>query len=67
MIVPVLVTAGPPPEALFGSAVNVTVPFPVPDAPLLIVSHAAFDEAVHAQPPLAVTETDPPPPPLTMD
>jgi hypothetical protein len=40
----------------------VTVPFPLPDAPRVIVSHDAFDVAVHAQPPSACTCTvcDPP-------
>jgi hypothetical protein len=33
----------------FAATVNETVPLPVPDAPLEIVIHAAFEAAVHAQ------------------
>jgi len=33
------------------------VPLPVPLAPAVMVSHAAFDDAVHAQPLVAVTAT----------
>jgi hypothetical protein len=47
----------------FAAAVNVMLPLPVPDAALVIASHAAFEVAVHAQPaPLAVTATVPLPP-----
>jgi len=38
----------------------VTGPFDVPDAPVEIVSHVAFDRAVHVQPAGAVTFTVPP-------
>jgi len=45
------------------AAVNVMLPLPVPDAALVIVSHAVFETAVQEQPaPLAVTVTDPLPP-----
>jgi hypothetical protein len=45
------------------AAVNATVPLPVPDSPLLIVSHGTFATAVHAQVAAeAVTATDPEPP-----
>jgi len=33
----------------FAATVNETVPFPVPDAPLEIVIHPAFDAALHPQ------------------
>jgi len=36
-----------------------TVPLPEPLAPLVIVSHDAFDAAVQEQPLPAVTETEP--------
>jgi hypothetical protein len=56
--VPVLGTPSP-----FTAAVNVMLPLPVPDAALVIVSHAAFETAVQEQPaPLAVTVTEPLPP-----
>ena len=41
------------------------MPLPEPLAPLVIVSHAAFDVAVHAHPAPAVTETVPVVPPAT--
>ena len=44
----------------------VTVPFPVPLAPLAIVSHVALLDAVHAQPVATVTVTVPVPPPATI-
>jgi hypothetical protein len=42
---------------------NMTVPFPVPVAPDVIVSQAALLVAVHAQPAPAVTATGVPAPP----
>jgi hypothetical protein len=47
----------------FAATVNDTVPFPVPDAPLETVIHAAFDAALHAQLVAdAVIAIDPDPP-----
>jgi hypothetical protein len=49
------------------TAVNATVPLPVPDWPLPIVSHGTFAIAVHAQVAAdAVTATDPEPPASAM-
>jgi len=42
------------------AAENVTVPFPLPLAPAVIVSHVALLAAVHAQPAPAVTATGAP-------
>jgi hypothetical protein len=44
------------------SAANVTVPGPLPDAPLMIFSQSSFAVAVHAQPSPVVTLTVPVPP-----
>ena len=45
------------------ATVNAIVPLPVPDAPLEMVIHAAFDEAVHAHVVAeAVTVMEPEPP-----
>ena len=52
--------------AVLAAALNVTVAFPVPLAPLLIVSHAALLEAVQPQlvpPPVTVTSVFELPPP----
>jgi hypothetical protein len=47
----------------FGATLNAVAPFPVPDAPLEIVIHGAFDAAVQVQVGAeAVTPTDPDPP-----
>ncbi len=46
----------------FAVALKLTVPLPLPDAPAVIVSHAALLAAAHAQPVPAVTPTDPVPP-----
>lgn len=54
-IVSVPVRAAP----LFAAAVNDTVPLPLPDPPLEIAIHDAFDVAVQAQPLFAVTPTVP--------
>jgi hypothetical protein len=49
--------------AVFAAAVKLTVPLPVPEAPPVTVSHAAFAAAVHAQVFAdAVTATEPDPP-----
>ena len=50
-----------------GAAVNVTVPEPVPDAPVLIVIHAALLTAVQTQPVPTVTVLLPVPPPAAID
>jgi hypothetical protein len=62
-IVSVPVRASP----LFAAIVNATVPLPLPDAPLVIEIHEAFDAAVHAQPLPAVTATEPLPPLASTD
>src|SRR6185295_10360421 len=50
-------------DPVFVAMLNVTVPFPVPVAPDVIVSQAALLVAVHAQPLPAVTATGVPAPP----
>jgi hypothetical protein len=45
-------------------AVNVTVPFPEPDEPLAIVSHAAVVDALHPQVPAVATVMVGPVPPV---
>ena len=45
--------------ALFAVTLNVTAPFPLPEAPAVIVIHAALLAAFHTQPPAAVTLTEP--------
>jgi hypothetical protein len=49
--------------ALFAATVKATVPLPVPDPPLVMLIHDAFDAAVHVHP-LAVVTVDDPLPPL---
>jgi hypothetical protein len=47
----------------FGATANPTLPFPVPEAPLVTVIQLALDEAVHPHvAALAVTVTEPLPP-----
>lgn len=48
----------PLPPQLFTS--YVTVPFPLPELPLLMSSHPTLATAVHAHPPPAVTPTESP-------
>ena len=51
---------------LFDATENATDPLPVPDAPLVIVIHDAFADAVHVQVLAdAVTAADPVPPPAS--
>src|SRR4051794_6391699 len=58
-MVSVPVRAGP----VFAAALKPTTPFPVPDAPLVTVSHGAFAPAVHAEDAAdAVSAPDPGPP-----
>ena len=57
-IVNVPVRAGP----VCAGALNATLPAPDPVAPEVIESHAALLVAVHAQPFVAITLTDPVPP-----
>jgi hypothetical protein len=45
--------------AVLGLAEKLTVPFPVPEAPAVIVSHDAPLDAVHGHPSAALTPTDP--------
>jgi hypothetical protein len=59
---PATVSVPTRPGPVFGAAVKLTVPLPLPDAPLLIESQGALLIAVHAQPPGAVTPTEPVPP-----
>jgi hypothetical protein len=47
---------------LFGAALNVTVPLPVPVAALVMLSHGASAPAVQPHDGPAVTATEPPPP-----
>jgi len=52
-----------PEPPLVAATVKPTVPLPVPDAPLTIVSHGSLAVAVHAHDGAeAVTATDPDPP-----
>jgi hypothetical protein len=63
-IVMVPVRAAP----VFALAAKVTVPLPLPDAPVLTVSHGALLTAVQAQPAATVTSIEAPAPPaLAMD
>jgi len=49
---------------VFAATLNATLPLPVPELPLEIVTHGTLDDAVHAQVPAdAVTAIDPVPPP----
>jgi hypothetical protein len=57
VIVPVRATLG------LAAAVKVTDPSPLPDAPLVMLSHDALLEAVHAHPAGAVTPIAVPSPP----
>jgi hypothetical protein len=58
-IVSVPVRAAP----VFAAALNETVPLPLPDAPLVMVSQSAlFETADHVQPPAVDTFTEPVPP-----
>jgi len=50
-------TTDPVRELLVGDAEIVTAPLPLPDAPLVIVSHPLFDCAVQVQPEAAATFT----------
>src|SRR5437762_7396257 len=52
---------------LLGATMNSTEALPVPDAPELIVIQGAFETAVHAQLPAAVTATLPGPPASVID
>jgi hypothetical protein len=49
---------------VFCAITSWTLPFPLPDAPLLIVIHESVVDAVHEQPALAVTVTTTSSPPL---
>src|SRR5207244_7607218 len=53
--------------AVFAATLNVTLPLPEPDAPVVTVIHVALLTAVHAQPVGAVTVVLPVPPPATTD
>jgi len=48
---------------VLASTVNSTFPPPDPLPPFVMVIHGAVLTAVHAQPPLVVTATEPVPPP----
>ncbi len=48
--------------SVFEAMLNETDPLPLPDAPLEIVIHGAFDVAVQAHPVVVVTAVDPLPP-----
>ena len=47
---------------VFAAAEKLTRPFPVPDAPVVIVNHVALLVAVHVQPLVEVTVIEPEPP-----
>src|SRR5439155_1214563 len=53
--------------AVFAATLNVTLPLPEPDAPVVTVIHASLLTAVHAHPVGAVTVVLPVPPPATTD
>src|SRR5439155_1610012 len=53
--------------AVFAAMLNVTLPLPVPAAPVATVIHASLLTAVHAHPVGAVTVVLPVPPPATTD
>jgi hypothetical protein len=46
------------PVPVFGATVKATVPAPLPEAPLVMVIHAALLVPVHAQPVLATTDSE---------
>lgn len=52
---------------VFAAAVKLTVPFPMPDAPPVIVIQLALVEAFHEHELPLATENDPLPPPLSTD
>ena len=54
-------------DVVFDAAVNVTLPEPLPVAPLVIVTHDAPLVAVQLQPAVVVTVTVPLPPPGAND
>ena len=55
-------------ELVLAAALNATVPFPLPLAPLVTVNHdVLLLTPVHAHPAGAVTAVDPVPPPATTD
>ena len=55
-------------ELALAAALNATVPFPLPLAPLVTVNHdVLLLTPVHAHPAGAVTAVDPVPPPATID
>ena len=47
---------------VFAATVNSTVPFPLPENPLVSVIHETFDTDVHAHPGVVVRFVDPLPP-----
>src|SRR5205814_4556552 len=53
--------------AVFAATLNVTLPLPEPDAPVVTVIHVALLTAVHAQPVGAVTVVLPVPPAAATD
>jgi hypothetical protein len=63
VIVSVAVRAGP----LLAARLNCTVPFPVPEAPAVIVIKEALLVAVHAHDAVVVTLIDAEPPPAGND
>jgi len=61
-VCPAIVIVPERPGPLVEATVKLTVPFPLPPDPELIVIHGCALVAVHAQPAPAVTVTDPVPP-----
>ena len=60
--VPAIVSVAVRPPPVFVATANVTVPFPVAEAPAEIVTKVALLVAVHVHPLPAVTGTEPDPP-----
>ena len=63
---PPMVSVALRPAPVLAATENATVPLPVPLAPDVIVIHGALLVAVHAHPLVAVTVTEPVPPPTAM-
>jgi len=61
-LVPATVSVAVRAAPVFVATEKVTVPFPLPDDPVEIVTNVALLAAVHVQPVPAVTATDPVPP-----
>jgi len=65
--VPLMVSVAVRDAPVFAATVKLTVPLPLPDPPLVIVTNVALLVAVHVQPVPAVTGTEPVPPAAAND